>query len=355
MKKALLSLLAIFSSMVLISCSKPKDFNNSFDTMNTTVRVIIFKQDKKIALAQSIYNKIKLRFEEINKLTDNFKEYENVKNVFSINAAPREENIEINKELYDLLELSEKYRKDTNGFFDISIGNHIDRWKNLLEKDEVSKEDIEAEEEIGQRLKAEGKYKFNKDSNIVLTNENNKYYVKLTSNTKIDLGAIAKGYAVNEAKKIIDEHDVKYYVINAGGSSVYYGENPNRKGGIFIISLRGNDDEIFQKYNNYYYLYINIKEKSLTGSGDSVQRVKIGDRTVHHVISPETLKPENYRRVVTIYHTDATFADALSTALVSMDDAEFEAWKAKNNDIKLIVLKNNLEIDHNLDDDLIVS
>ena len=351
MKKVLAVFLTLVVSFVLIGChiDKPKTnekFVGNFTSMgNALITFEVEKQDEQLEKAESIFNEIKVLFTNLNKLTDNFNEYKNVHNIAYINKN-HDQKIEIDKLLYELIEYAENVKVLTNGHFDISIGLIIDEWKKLLDMSydkQVTIDDLIATEKKVDLIPVI-------KNGILLEKENNKYYITIKKGVKIDLGAIAKGYAVKLSNEIIQKNEIKYYKILASQSSAYYGENPNRENGYYNIGLSGPSD-----YEDNHYGVIRVKNTSLTTSGDSIQRLKIGDRLIHHIISPKTKRPATNRSMVSIYHNDASYADALTTALMSMDDKELDEWYIENPLVYLIILTTDYKVLKYIPEELVIS
>src|SRR5690554_6683867 len=167
---------------------------------------------------------------KISKLTDNFQGFDGINNVYYINNNVGEV-IEIDKLLYDILVLAEEYKELTNDYFDISIGLIIDEWKDLINNGQnLTKEQYNSKvDEIKQMPVIE--------NGIELTSNNAKYYVKISEGVKIDLGAIAKGYAVEQVDKYFKDKGLTYYRIEGSNSSLVYGENYYREGNFFHIGI----------------------------------------------------------------------------------------------------------------------
>ena len=309
------------------------------DVFNTYTIYEISEHDPLIddEKAEAYLNEIENLTIKISKLTDNFQAFEEiidgesviVENIYYINNNVGQ-TIEIDKLLYDVLVLAEEYKDLTNGYFDISIGKIIDEWKALMDSDtEIS------ENEFKQRVESIKQIPVI-ENGIELTNEDAKYYVKISEGVKIDLGAIAKGYAVGLVDKYFKDKGLTYYRIEGSNSSLVYGKNYYRDENMFHIGITNPfvDD----------YGYLKVKNVSMTTSGDTEQNELIHGKLVHHLISPKTKQPENNYRLLTIINDDPALADALTTAMFAMDEETLIKW-ANDNGIKdYIVFKSNKEI-----------
>lgn len=336
MKKAITLLLVFICILVLVSCDKTpikddkKDYSLVFSSMDTQVTIHIDSVDKNFQNAETSANEIMVMFNKFHQLTDNFKSYEGIHNVAYINQHP-EERIIIEKELYDIIKYAEDLKTLTNGYFDISTGNIIDKWKWLINLEEKLT-DIE----FSDFLEEVSLIEVIKDG-IKLEAVNNTYYIEIKNGVKIDLGAIAKGYAIEEANKIIKKYGIEYYQLKGSDSSVHYGINNHKDRLHFNVGLlRPQSSE----NKNPYYGILQVMNNSLTTSGDSIQGVFYGENRYHHIVSPITKKPENFYSMVTLLHPNAAYADAITTALMSMD---FETATKFINDNNLNVIIYNFD------------
>lgn len=266
---------------------------------------------------------------KISNLTDNFQAFEGINNIYYINNNV-DKTIEIDKLLYDVLLLAEEYKELTNGYFDISIGRIIDEWKALMNRDNLI-----SENEFNQRVESIKQIPVI-ENGIELTSEDAKYYVKISEGVKIDLGAIAKGYAVGLVDKYFKDKGLTYYRIEGSNSSLVYGENYYRDENMFHIGITNPFV--------YNYGYLRVKNVSMTTSGDTEQNELIHGKLIHHLISPKTKQPENNYRLLTIINDNPALADALTTAMFAMDEETLIQW-ANDNDINdYIIFKSNEEV-----------
>ena len=123
--------------------------------------------------------------------------------------------------------------------------------------------------------------------------------------TKLDFGAIGKGYGIDLAIGHLRELGIHNAIINAGGDLRAIGDRSGQPwriairrptGGVFAIIKVSGDESVFT-------------------SGDYERNFIYEGRTYHHIIDPRTGWPAEGARSVTVVHTDATTADAAATAL----------------------------------------
>lgn len=122
----------------------------------------------------------------------------------------------------------------------------------------------------------------------------------------IDLGGIAKGYALKKAVKAFEDADIRNVIINAGGNLNLRG---TKRGKSWKVGIQDPRDE------SKLLGILNITDTSVSTSGD-YQRYFIKDSIrYHHILDPKTGHPSKGPISVTIAGRNEAMTDALSTAL----------------------------------------
>jgi len=345
MKKIFLSFILITSVMMLSACTKPGSmFSISFfDYMDTYISINVYAADQKEA------DDYKLVIEDIYKtyheLSTNYEPLsensEFMENIYSINQK-NNQLIEIDEELYRLIEKAEEIRVLTDGYFDISIGEVVNVWKELLLENENGFLFSEIPNDIFTAVLAEIELIDLEEDVIELTTSNDRFYIQVkSSHAQLDLGAISKGYATQLVLDYIQELDIKYYSISAGSSSIAVGQNQAREGGIYNVSL-ANPVKTGSTDRTYGMIY--VKDTGVTTSGDYEQYATHQNLRYHHIVSPKTKLPMQYYHTVTVLGDDLALLDALSTALFSMSPTTFNSWLDINQDsLNLEVIRFNYD------------
>lgn len=172
------------------------------------------------------------------------------------------------------------------------------------------------------------------ENEIILTHENDKYYIMINGkDIKLDLGAIAKGYATEKAYDYIKSKKITYYSITSGSSSIILGENINRPDEEYIyrVSLANPAKTEFTDKDTYGT--INVKNLSVTTSGNYEQYILHKGHRYHHIVSPNEKMPVQYYHTVTVLGQNAGLLDAISTALFSMSPEVLELWLLEYQDL----------------------
>lgn len=125
----------------------------------------------------------------------------------------------------------------------------------------------------------------------------------------IDLGGIAKGYAVDRAFELLKSLGYRNLVVNAGGDLRVGGSKPDGPWSIGIQHPR-DPGKIMAR--------ISVSDTAVATSGDYEKFFIHQGKRYHHILNPKTGFPAEGCQSVTILAKDATTADALATALFAL-------------------------------------
>jgi len=199
-----------------------------------------------------------------------------------------------NPELIFLLKESKKYSNLTQGAFNVCIGPLVELWKEKLDKGEIP---------TCQEIK---KIMPSVDWRNVEIDDQRNLVIFKKKGMKVNLGAIAKGYAVDQAIKVFKKNGIKNCLVEAGGDLFALGKGINRNG--WRIGVKN-------PRKSGVILEFNCIDKGVATSGDYERFKILNKERYHHLIDPRTGFPGNEVVSVTITASDAIAADALSTAV----------------------------------------
>jgi thiamine biosynthesis lipoprotein len=184
-----------------------------------------------------------------------------------------------------------EYSALTSGAFDVSIRSLSALWggKGKLK-------------EIPEAREIEEKLPLVNYKNIILDERNQTVEFKKKS-MALDLGAIAKGYALDRAIKVLQGKGIKEALINVGGDIRVIGERR------WKVGLQ------HPRKENEFLTVIKLKNRAIATSGD-YQRYFIKEcKRYHHIINPETGYPALECMSVTIIGPEAILVDVLATGV----------------------------------------
>jgi len=126
---------------------------------------------------------------------------------------------------------------------------------------------------------------------------------------RINLGGIAKGYAVESVIRLLEDAGVRHALANAGGDTRALGD---RAGKPWIVGIRDPDNEL------KFATRLSLNDTAISTSGDYEQFFMEGGIRYHHIMNPSTGNSATGVRSVTIIGPDATMTDGLSTSIFVM-------------------------------------
>ena len=158
---------------------------------------------------------------------------------------------------------------------------------------------------------------------------------------RVDLGAVAKGYAIEQIFKYLQaNYPIKNLMINAGGDLKALGQHSNRP---WRVGIR----DPFATDRDTAIASINAESgDSIFTSGNYERYYLANNKRIHHIIDPRTGYPAKGSLSVTVIHPDATTADAAATAIFVAGPKDWPELAKKMN-IKYVMLiddKNNVHI-----------
>ncbi len=288
----LLTLLIVL--LMSVSCIAPMKFEETRDLMGTYVRVVIYADE---GIAEEAINATFARMEEIDRIATT---WDSEGEAFKLNQNGYSNTP--SDELLELINLSLDYSELTDGSFDITVQPLLDLWEYKPDADKQFWELDESTQkaEINETSKLVGSDK------IVI--EDNKISFK-EEGTKITLGGIAKGYAVDEALEVLKDMGIRYALVDAGGDISTLGSKP--EGELWNIALVNPDD------TSEYLVDFKIKDKSVATSGN-YERYFDPEAKVGHIMDPKTGYSAAGCISVTIIAESCTQADVLATGVFVM-------------------------------------
>ncbi|MCU0104062.1 FAD:protein FMN transferase [Acholeplasma vituli] len=327
--KKILGLLCILSTVVLYNSNlslKAETFvlEQVFNYMNTDILVTLYEG------TQEDMDAIEDILKTYSHLADNYKgpdlDHEDTlyhqPNVVSINEARGQNAVVVDERLYDLLKQSITYYEQSNGYFNPAIGNAIDIWKSAIFSDYMYDEIPDSE---FQRVTNElALISEDVDPNDIVFNDEEHSVFITNENLKIDLGAVAKGYANQRIYEYLQSKNITKFKINTGNSSLILGTHPDDSE-TFDRPFRVGLEDPLRKSDSGYFGILEVRNKAVVTSGNYLQYVTYKGKVYHHIISPFDFVPKQYYTVITIIGDDSSLLDAMSTAIFSMPLNEAKA------------------------------
>jgi thiamine biosynthesis lipoprotein len=277
----------------------PKVVSGSFAAMGTSIEMKLWT-DRGETAARAAMNDALAEIQRLETMMTTWKE---TSEVSRINAAAGDKAVTVSDELLDVLEGARRIHDESKGVFDISFYGLKGLWR--FDQDLVA--EIPKEADVKARLPLVDGSKIELDRKAKT--------VRLpTKGMAINLGGIAKGYAVDRATAVLAKEGFTDVVVQAGGDLMVKGRKGQDPWRVGIRDPRGPADDFFA--------VAPITDASFSTAGD-YERFFIKDGVrYHHILDPRTGKPATACRSVTVFAKDALTADELDDAIFILGPEE---------------------------------
>ena len=252
---------------------------------------------------------------EYHRLYNIYESYDGLRNLKTVNDQAGIGPVPVDTRILSLLQFAQTAWTETGGRVNAAMGSVLAHWHDAREQaledpDRAALPDRSALEEAALHtdlsaleLDLEAGTAFLTDPHMAL-----------------DVGALAKGYAVEQVAAAAPDH----FLISVGGNVCATGPKPD--GTPWTVAVENPDGGDFLKL-----LY--AEDRSVVTSGDYQRYFELDGVCYHHIIDPDTLEPAAYWRSVTVVAESSAAADCLSTALFTLPQAEgqqlLDQWGAE--------------------------
>ncbi len=307
-KKIVAVLLCFCAAVLMLSSCKPGNGKASrgFEAMDTYMNIDVYGAD------EALLDKLQASIEGLDgRLSVTSPDSE----IYALN---KNGSAKISASTADLVRQTLTLCADTDGALDVTVQPVVEEWGFISGDYQIPTEE---------RLKG---LLDSVDYRLVSCGGSDISFEK--KGMKAGFGAVAKGYAADEAVKLLKDNNLESAILNLGGTVAAYGEKPD--GSKWKIGIA--DPE-----NSASYIgYVSCSNKIVATSGSYERYFKGDDGKIYsHIIDPETGRPvDNDILSVTIISESGLLSDALSTALFVMGREEAEKYYSKNGGFDFIIL-----------------
>jgi thiamine biosynthesis lipoprotein len=311
LKKSIYFIVFLF---FLVSCVKKEieqDYQLRGGVFGTTYNI------KYLQAAKNYQKEIDSLFKEIN---TSLSTYISTSDISKINRG--DTTVLVDNYFLDVFKKSKRIHKETNGYFDPTVGNLVNAWgfgpKN--EKQNLTSKQIE------EHLKYVGLEKVTVSKNKV---------VKKYPEIYLDFNSIAKGYGIDVIGRFLEQQNIENYLVEIGGEIRTKGTKPNKVPWIIKVVdplENGTDDG---------YKIINLSNKSMATSGNYLKyRISENGKKYVHTVNPKTGEAleNNMLSASVIANLDCADVDAYATAFMAMGVEKTINFLKKHKKIEVILL-----------------
>jgi thiamine biosynthesis lipoprotein len=232
-------------------------------------------------------------FQEIKRIEYLMSPWIESSDVNRINRSAGDAGVKVSPETIEVLQRAQEVSKLSGGGFDLTVGPLVQLWRKARERGTPPET-----EEVKETL------------NLVNFRNLKTHYGGTASLKKkrmaIDLGGIAKGYAVDRAFELLKSRGFRNLVVNAGGDLRVGGSKPEGPWSIGIQHPR-DPEKIMAR--------ISLSDTAVATSGDYEKFFIHQGKRYHHILNPKTGFPAEGCQSVTLLYKEGIMADALATAI----------------------------------------
>ncbi len=304
--------LALAASALSVAPARAEWLSRTVDgTMGTRIVVELWSENR--AAGERAIDAV---MAEMNRIDAGMSTYKPSSELSRLNANAASGPVKISRELFNLLSTSLEYSRLTDGAFDVtyaSVGFMYD----------FRAHTHPSEQQIETALPAVNYHH-------VLLDRKAGTVRYSQPGVRIDLGGIAKGYAVDCGIGILQRRGIRHALVQAGGDSRIIGD---RFGKPWIVGIRHPDrkEEIIAR--------LPLVDTAISTSGDYERYFDENGTRYHHIIDPHTGHSASQVRSATILASSATRSDGLSkTAFVLGAEAALKIYE-RLGDVEAILVK----------------
>lgn len=307
-----LLILCLLVCFILPSCTpteqKPKYSAYSMDYFDTVITIVGYADSQEAFDAVS--KEILSQLGEYHRLYTIYHRFDGLENLCTVNELVdgTHRTVTVDRRIIDLLLYAKEMYTLTGGVVNIAMGSVLSLWHNYrtLGKDNPLGASLPPMESLCAAAS-------HTDISRMIIDEENCTVTLTDPLMKLDVGAIAKGYAVERVAQWMEEQGITGYVLNVGGNIRVVGSKPDaEKWTVGIENPLGED----------YLAYLQVADMSVVTSGSYQRFYYVGGKPYHHIIHPDTLMPAEGFMSVSVVCRDSGMGDALSTALFCLPQKE---------------------------------
>ncbi len=257
-------------------------------SMGTMIEITLLSEDEEVARKAALQ-----AFQEIKRIEQLMSPWIEASDVSRLNRSAGKEWVEVSRETSEVIRKAQEISRMSEGGFDITIAPLTQLWRKAREKGVPP-----SSEEVKKILDLV-------NFRNISTRSDGKVFLK-KKEMAIDLGGIAKGYAVDRAFEILTSLGYKNLIVNAGGDLRVGGLKKGEPWSIGIQDPRSPEKVMAT---------ISVSDSAIATSGDYEKFFFHQGKRYHHILNPKTGFPADGCQSVTILSKDGMTTDGLATAV----------------------------------------
>ncbi len=291
---------------------KLQRYEFSHKSMGTIFRIICYTDQRDVAIQKSVeaFNRI----DELNFIMSDYLPDSELNRLSRSSGSG--EFIQVSPDLLKVIITAQGWAIKTNGIFDITIGPYSQLWRRAGRKERLpTPEQItDASQRVG--------FKY-----IHIDPDNGKVMLA-KEGMQLDLGGIAKGFAVDAVYNIFNDAGINQLLVDGGGDIRTGEAPPGKKGWKLVLENLQNDNQVIYATNT-----------SIATSGDLYRYVLLDSVKYGHIIDPRTGYGLTVPRTVTIQASNCMEADVIASTISILGAKDGSRFLLDMPDVKAIIVE----------------
>ena len=307
MKKRWIGMAAVLMFGAVLTGCAPKEASQDFYAMDTAMNIRAYGRSAQDAVNECV--------QYINALEADISRTNEESDLYALNHAEGKP-VTVSEQTADVIKQAMQLAQQTDGMFDPTIAPLSDLWGIGTEHARVPEQ-----AEINACLPLIGYQAIAMDGTAI----------SMPAQVQVDLGGIGKGYAADQAARILREDGIDRAIVMLGGNVYALGEK--EKGMPWVVGITDPNKP------GDYFATLAVKDTSIVTSGDYERYIEQDGKRYCHIFDPKTgYSAETDLRSVTVVSQNSTLADAYSTALYVMGFEQAQKF-CEEQDIQAIFVR----------------
>lgn len=286
-----LTLAILLASVVPGADTSHQRFEFTGIEMAVPVRMVVYAPSE--AAAKDATKAAFAKFRELNAVMSDYDPTSEVRQLSATSGSGQA--VAVGDDLWHVLCRSKDLSQRSGGAFDVTIGPVVRLWRRARRQEELpdSARIAQAQAAVGHEA-----MELNASDRTVRLTKPDMW---------IDLGGIAKGYAIDAALEVLAKHGIRSALVDAGGDIGLGNAPPNRAGWVIGVAPLERDAKPS--------VFLSLSNVAIATSGDSWQFVEIEGKRYSHLVDPRTGIGLTDHSSVTVIARNAMTADGLASAV----------------------------------------
>jgi FAD:protein FMN transferase len=255
--------------------------------------------------------------DEVDRIDRLMSHYKSDSPLSRINREAAQHPVAVEPELFDFIVDAMRYHRESDGAFDITVGPLMKAWGFFRGEGHMPSEAALA---AAKRLVGGGHVILNREARTIGFDE---------AGVELDLGGIAKGYAVDRVVELLKRRQIAAALVSSGGSTIYaLGAPPGRDG--WDVAIQDPID------SRKIAFTIQLKDRALSVAGRSEKSFEAGGVTYSHIMDPRTGRPAQGVLSVAMLTSTGTAGDALDDAFFVLGPEGSQAYLSRLRDTEVL-------------------